>query len=318
MNTYLIVSETNYFINIKIKEITKDISNVINFNMDDNSIDEILNEASYFSMFEDKKCLIVKNAKFFSSSRNSDSNKAKEDSSKLLNYLANENKNTIIIFILNDKVDTKKKIYSVLKNNNNVFTFNNMTKTEMKNELKRIIVNNKYDIDDKSLWYIINNSLNNFDLAVNEINKIFIYYSKPCFIEYDDVLKITCKTIIDNNFKLIDSIIVKDLNNSLKYLDDLKILKVEPTIIIALLYREFRLMLSIILYEKSNISKDVILNNLHLALWQYDKIKNEIRLYTEDEIKKEIICLSDIDYGLKSGEMSKETVLLNYILKICK
>lgn len=318
MNTYLIVSETIYHSEKKLQELKRDIHNVITFNMDENTMDEILEEASYFSMFDDRKCIIVKNAKIFSSSKKEESKKTKEDSDKLLNYLNNENKNTKIIFICNGKVDSKKKIYNIIKENNNLFIYKSLTKTEMKNELYNIAKNNGYNIDDKSIWHIINNSLGNFDLAINELKKIMIYYSNPTQIKYEDVIALTSKTLEENNFKLVDSIISRDLSNSLKYLEESKILKVEPTVIISLLYREFKLMLSSLIYEENKYSYNEILKNLKLADWQYQKIKNNLRLYNKNELKDEIVKLSNLDYKCKSGFLNKDVMLINYIMDLCE
>ena len=317
MNTYLIVSETIYNINKTLKELTENIPNIVTFNMDENTIDEVLQEASYFSMFDDKKCVIVKNAKIFGTTKSSDSSKSKEDSNKLLKYLENENTNTKLIFIYNGKCDSKKKIYNIIKEAGNLYFFNNMTKTDMKNELLKIANNNKYKVEDKSLWYIINNTLGNFDLCINELNKIMLFYNKPCEIKYEDVLNLTSRGIEDNNFKLVDSIINRDLENSLKLLNDAKILKVEPNIILSLIYREFKLMLSILLYENNNYNHYDVLKELKLAEWQYEKIKNNIRIYNIREIKEEIVKLSKIDYKCKSGLMNKDVMLINYILDLC-
>lgn len=317
MNTYLIVSETIYNVKEKLKELTKDIPNIVNFNLEENTMDEVLQEASYFSMFEDKKCIIVKNAKIFSSSKNSENNKIKEDSDKLLKYLNNENSNTRLIFVCNGKCDSKKKIFNIIKDNGNVFIYNSMTKTDMKNELAKIVSNNKYKIDDNSLWYIINNTLGNFDLCINELNKIMIYYSKPCVIKYEDVINLVSKSIEDNNFKLVDSIISRDLDNSLNLLNDIKILKVEPNIILSLIYREFRLMLSVLLYEKNKYNHLDVLKELKLAEWQYNKVKNNLRIYNLREIKEEIIKLSILDYKCKSGLINKDAMLISYIMDLC-
>lgn len=317
MNTYLIVSETNYHIEKKLNELKNGINNIIVFNMDINTIDEVLEEASYFSMFDDLKCIIVKNTKIFSASKNGDTNKIKDDINKLLKYLENENKNTKLIFICNGKVDSKKKIYNLIKDSGNVYSFPNLTKTDMKNELSKIITKNGYKIDDSSLWYIINNSLGNFDLAINEVNKIMTYYSNPQTIKYEDVVGLTAKTLEDNNFKFVDAIISRDLENSIKYLNEAKILKVEPNIILSLLYREFKLMLSITLYEKNKYSHDEVLKNLRLADWQYNKIKNNLRIYNIREIKEEIIKISELDYQIKSGLINKDVVLITYIMELC-
>lgn len=317
MNTYLIVSETIYNIEKKLKDLTKDISNIITFNLDIDTIDSVLEEASYFSMFDSQKCLIVKNAKFFGSSKNADSTKSKESITKLLKYLEQENPNTKIIFILNGKADSKKKIYNIFKENNTLFSYPSGTKTDMKITLSNIAKKEGYKIEDNSLWYIINNSYGNFDLALNELKKIMVYYSKPCLIKYEDVINLTAKTIEDNNFKIVDSIINKDLESSLKHLEELKILKVEPTIILALIYREYRLMLSVFLYEKNKYNYNEILKNLKLAEWQYNKVKDNLRKYNVNEIKKAIVKLSDIDYGYKSGQINRDTLLITYILESC-
>jgi len=317
MNTYLIVSETNYNTLEKLKELKNGIDNIITFNMDENSIDEILQEASYFSMFDDLKCVIVKNAKIFGSSKSSDTNKSKEDANKLLKYLENENKNTKLIFIYNGKADSKKKIYNIIKDNGNLYSYASMTKTDMKNELSKIVIKNGYKIDDSSLWFIINNSLGNFDLAVNEINKILIYYSNPCTIKHEDVVALTSKTLEDNNFKLVEFIINRDLENSIKALNEAKILKVEPNVILSLIYREFRLMLSVLLYESNKCNYSDILKNLKLADWQYNKVKSNLRNYNIREIKEEIVKLSSLDYKLKSGLINKDVILINYIMDLC-
>ncbi len=316
MNTYLIVSETIYNIEKTLDELKKGINNVITYNLDINTLDEVLEEASYFSMFEEDKCLIVKNAKFFLANKKEESNKNKEDINKLLKYLDNENKKTKLIFIVNGKADSKKKIYNLIKDAGNLYNYPNLTKTEMKNELNKIVKSKGYTIDDETLWYIINN-LGNFDLCINELNKIMIYYSKEQKILLEDVKQLLSKVIEENNFKLVDSIINKDLSNIFKYLEESKILKTEPNIIISLLYREFKLMLSTLLYEENKYSYSDVLKNLKLAEWQMTKVRGNLRIYNKEEIKEQIVKLSDLDYQSKSGLINKDVILIKYILELC-
>ncbi len=317
MNTYLIISETIYFMQNTLNTLKNGIDNVVSFNLQENTLSEVLEEASYLSMFNDQKCIIVKNAQIFASNKGVESKKYKEDADKLLKYLDNENKNVKLIFVLNGKADSKKKIYSILNEHNNVYIEKKLTKTDIKNELNNIVKDNGYTIEDKSLWYIINNSLGNLDLCVNELNKLFIYYSKKCVIKYEDVIALTSKGIEENNFKLVDSIINKNLEESLKNLKEAQIFKIEPSVIIALLYREFRLMLSVKLYEEARLKPIEIMSNLKLADWQLQKVKANLQMYNKDEIKTQIIKLGDIDYQYKSGLINKDVVLITYILNLC-
>ncbi len=316
MNTFLLVSETNYFIENKLEELKDGIDNIVTFNMDINTINEVLEEASYASMFNDNKCIIVKNTKNFSASKNGDTNKSKDDNQKILNYLANENPHTRLIFISKNGIDNKKKIVNIFKENNNLFIYPNIKKTEIKNELKKIAESKKFQVDDQSLWHIVNSSLGDLDLAVNELNKIMNYYEKPTKILYQDVYNLTAKTLKDNNFKLVDAIISRDLDSTFIALEEAKRLKIEPYSILNLLYREYKLMLSTILLEENKYLEKDILKELKLADWQFKKVKNNLYNYSKEEIKNIIIKLSDLDYQIKSGLIDKDVVLINFILNL--
>ncbi len=317
MNTYLIISDTIYFRDSILKELKKDIDNIITFNLAENTLDEVLEEASYFSMFAEEKCIIIKNANFFLASKKDETKKNKEDSDKLKKYLAKENELTKLIFIVDGKVDTKKSIYNTIKEHNHVYENTKMTKTEMKNILSQIVTDHKFTVDDKSLWYILNNSLSNLDLAIAELNKIFNYYDKPCHIAYEDVLNLVCKSVTENNFKLVDSIISKNLEESLINLEEIKLFKVEPTVILSLLYREFKLMLSTLLYRENRYNIKEILINLKLAEWQFNKVDNNLRMYNKEEIMDNIVKLAELDYKCKSGLINKDVVLIEYIFWLC-
>lgn len=314
MSTYLIVSDSLYTIQNKIKSILEGISNVVTFNMEENTIDDILIEASYFSMFMEKKGIVVKNAKMFGTKITEND---KKDLEKLEKYLNNENKESILIFTYMGTVDTRKKVFNTLKENNRVFLYKTFTKTELKNEIKDIINKEGYTINDDSLWYIVNNSLGNFDLAINEVNKLFLYYNKPCKILHEDVINLVSHTIEDNNFKLVDSIIKRDLQLSLSYLRESEILKVEPSQIISLLYREFKLMLSLAIYDKNKYSINDFSKEFKLMSWQIDKIRANMRLYNMREMKEEIQNLCELDYKYKSGKIPRDVVLIKYIISLC-
>lgn len=314
MSTYLIVSDSLYTIQNKIKSILEGITNVVTFNMEENTIDDVLTEASYFSMFMDKKGIVVKNAKMFGTKITEND---KKDLEKLEKYLNNENKESILIFTYMGTVDTRKKVFNTLKENNRVFLYKTFTKTELKNEIKDIINKEGYTISDDSLWYIVNNSLGNFDLAINEVNKLFLYYNKPCKILHEDVVNLVSHTIEDNNFKLVDSIIKRDLQFFLSYLKESEILKVEPSQIISLLYREFKLMLSLAIYDKNKYNNNDFSKEFKLMSWQIDKIRANMRLYNMREMKEEIQNLSELDYKYKSGKIPRDVVLIKYIISLC-
>ena len=58
MNTYLIVGTINYFKEKEVKKIIKDNPH-ITFDLECNTLEELITEASFSSMFDDKKYIVV-------------------------------------------------------------------------------------------------------------------------------------------------------------------------------------------------------------------------------------------------------------------
>lgn len=318
MNTYIISGTISYFINKEIKNIIKD-NKYISYDLACLSLDDLLNEASFVSMFGDKKYIVVKNAPYFFASKKEKETKVREEEiNKLLRYLNNENKDTTIIFVLNNKPDTRKKITKLIIDNNNYISIPDMRKTEMKEELKKYIYENKYKIDDKSLWYILDSTLNNFDMCINELNKIMIYYNTECFIKYEDVLKLCPKLISDNSFILVDSIMERKLYDSIKNIIILRTYKIDPIIIFMSLVSEIRKTLYLDLYKGACLGYSDILKEMDIRDFQYKKYDNYLRIYNRKELEKLLVELSKYDVSLKSENVNNELLLYKYIVSNCE
>ena len=110
MKIVLINGESILLCNEKINSIVGDNKNVISFDMNGCSMEDVLLEAGYFSMFEEEKFIIIRNANFFGSGKISE-----KDSESLLKYLNNPNSLTSLIFICNEKIDSRKKITKIMK-----------------------------------------------------------------------------------------------------------------------------------------------------------------------------------------------------------
>ena len=170
---YLLYGLEKYLIDERIKKIIQEnnIENIdINrYNLENSTIDEIIEDASIISMFQDKKMIIVDNAYIFTSSTNK---KLPEQNIDLLTkYLNSNNSNTILIFVvLKDKIDTRKKITTLFKNVGKIEEYN------LTNDISKIVINlfKPYQINNKNVNLLINRVGNNLSLLSSEIEKIKI------------------------------------------------------------------------------------------------------------------------------------------------
>ena len=310
MNTYLIISESYHLINEEIKKIIKD-NNYLTFNMNNFSIKDLIDEASYFSFESTKKYIVASNADFFGASKISE-----EDLELLYKYLLKPNSNTVLIFTSLSNIDSRKKIVKEIKVNNGLIIIPKMDKKTINITLSKYLKNRGYDADYNTINYIIDNSYDNLDIMFNELDKIILYYDKPCKVNYNDVVKIVGTKLDNNNFHFVNAVIEKKLDLALKLLKDLKIYKVEVTSLVILLAREYRLMYYVKkMYANMNITE--ICSYLGLADWQVSKLYNNSIHYQEKELLNNLVLLCNIDLNIKKGLWDKDVAFYTFLLDAC-
>ena len=312
MKIVLITGESILLINEKIDEIVKDNKNITSFDMNANTIEDVLLEAGYFSMFEEEKFIIVRNANFFGSGKLNE-----KEADSLLKYFENPNSLSNIIFICSEKIDSRKKITKALKEKYEMITIPTLKYYEIENRVEKYFGKEGYKIDKDTVKYIVANSLNNYDLVMNEVEKIILYYNHPSYIKKSDVENIVSKSMNTNNFLFVDAIIDGDLEKSLALLKDLKTMKVEPTILISLIAGDIRIMLNIKKLLEENKREYEILNELKLMDWQLEKYLKKAFPYKIKELEEWLVKLTELDLKIKSGKLEKYDALELFILDIC-
>ena len=303
---YLISGTSNYLIN---KEITKIIGEEEYTKVDylASTMEEIIIEASYNDLFASKKNIIVKNATCFSEKN--------DTATKLLEkYLENSNPNTTLIFIT-DKVNEKLKIVNLMKTKAHTILLKPMYASDATSKLMEEVKNLGYTISYEDAKYIIDVSLNNFDIAMNNVNKICLYYSSPCKFVSSDIKALTSLSLDDNLFRFVDYVITGNYTQVFKMLEDFKIQKIEPFIIFNMLAREYRNMLLVSeAYHSKN--QTTYLNALNLQKWQQDKLLKNCTNYTRKSLEDELVKLAQIDLDIKSGKIDKNLALEMYLVSL--
>lgn len=311
MKIYLIASESIRLIDEKIKKITKEETNIESFDLNSMSIEELMEEANYLSLFDDQRIIIAKNAYVFGSDKDN-----KTNSELILKYMDHPNENTTLIFTYNGKVDMRKKIVKDLKEKYKLINIEKLAYNDLVEKIRILVKKDNFTIDLESINYIINNCLNNYDLIYNEIEKIKLYYVNPCKFDFNDVKKIVSKSIEENNFKFVELVINRDLKKAFNLLEDFSILKIEPISLINLLAREYRLMHMIkILYDDKKGINDIS-SKLKLQNWQTEKMLKNSFNYNLDELESNLLVLNECDLQMKSVYFDKYSILKTYLLKL--
>ena len=187
---YLIETDSKVLLDEELKKIVKNSMNKVIYQFSDVKIKDILEEASYVSMFSDTKYLIVKNADFFGKGKLTD-----EESKLLQSYLNHPYEMTVLIFTTYEPIDKRKKI--VKEFNGKVISLKSFSGFDLVNATKKLVLSKGYHISDDGIRYLISACLNNWDLINSEVNKLGLIFKKDDKITNDVLRDIVSQNISD-------------------------------------------------------------------------------------------------------------------------
>lgn len=303
---YLLYGTKEFQINEEIKKISKNIQeiNISKYDLENDLLSTVIEDCETYSLFNEKKVVIVNNANIFTSSTSKDS----EIIEKYLNHI---NENTILILtVINDKIDERKKITKLIKKNGIVKCFNDQLDiySLIRNLLK------DYKIDYNSINTLIDRVGSNPLIIQNEINKIKIYKGEDKNITEEDILNLTTKIIEIDIFKLIDYIVKGNKEKALEMYYEMLKMNEEPLKIIIMLANQFRIMYqSKELLKKGYTEKDIA-GILKIHPYRVKLAIQNSRLYNSSVLLKKLDELADIDMGIKTGSINKNLSLELFIL----
>ena len=308
---YLISIPSYHLIDNETKKVVKE-NDYVDFNMARTSIKDIIDEASYYTLTGDEKYIVVSNANFFGSEKLDE-----KDNELLLNYIKNPIKSTVIIFTTTMPIDLRKSITKEIKSKYKLININKFSYKDYETEINKYISSKGFKIEYDCIKYLINNSYDNLDIMFNEIDKMMLYYNHLTTIKYKDLLQVVGSVIDNNNFHFVEAVINKNLKLSLKLFNDLKVYKTEPVMLISLLAREYRLMYYVKKMYQNKKMLVSICSELKLQDWQVNKLYNNSIKYSDDELLKNLVNLSNCDVSIKKGIWDKDVALISFLLESC-
>lgn len=309
---YLFYGIEKYLIEQEIKKIEeKENCDIIHYNLEIDSLKQIIEDASMISLFDDKKIIIIENATIFTGTTNK---KILDQDIKLLEeYIKNPNPNTIIIFtIIKEKLDTKKKLVSLFKEKGIVKEFNKIQ------NINSIILNElqPYQMDSNTINIFISRIGTNLQLLKQEIEKIKVYKDDDLNITKQDIIELTNKNVELDIFKLIDYILLKNKEAAIEcYLEMLKQGE-EPIAIIVMLANQIRIMYQAKELIKKGYSEKDIASLLEIHEFRVKKGLEKARLYQKEDLLYNLERLADLDFEIKTGKIEKNRGLELFILTI--
>lgn len=312
---YLFYGTEEFLIHREIKNIIKDNNiediDVSYYNLENDLLDNVLDDASMNSLFSTRKIMVVDNSYIFAGTVRK---KGPDHNLELLiKYLANPNPDTILIFTNNDEsIDERKKIVKTIKNNGNVKEFNKLKFND--NFIKQEL--NDYKMSMPTIKAFSNYVGSNLAIVSSEIEKLKLYKGDDKNITTDDVYMV-CSELIDVDLnELTNSIVSKNVKKALKIYEELVKQGEEPLQIIIRLANQFRIIYQVKELSKKGYSNKDITNILGIHPYRIQKALEISYQFPSQKLLNYLKKLSDMDEGIKMGTIDKNMALELFILEV--
>lgn len=293
----LIISDSYYYIKQKLDDLCKNSSDIIKINYNNYETSEIISELSYTSLFDENKTVIIENAEdLFSKGFEND----------LFNeYFSNHDIVTKAIFITS-KIDKTNKYYKYIKDKYNIFDSTVIKKYNNILEVKKYVKDHNSSITDKALNYLKESCLNDYDLMIREIDKLLILGKDN--ISDELVYNLVSLTPDGNNKRFIDALMDLDMKESLICVENMKMLNIDISKMLALIAWNVRVTYLIKKYRKDKSKLDLVLKQYKVQDYAYNNFVRRGNIRSEEEFENLLVELANIDTDLKNFKLDRKNL----------
>ena len=308
MNNYLIKSNAISLIDKKIEELIKekdfDSSSVTTYDLEEDSITSLIEDADTISFLTPNKVIIGKNL--------SNNNLDEKNLKTLSKYLDNPNSDVLLILVTTN-IDARKKIVKEVINKLSLVNISTDTKEIVKDILKG------YDVEYRVINLLEEYYSEDLERLISETKKLALAFINNKKITYKDALELLVKPLNKQDslaFDLVREIALKDKKKAVNIYNELLSYNIESYALFGLLESQYRLLYQVKVLNKRNISYNDMASILEVHPFRVKKTLELVRYYTLKEIRKLLKNLSDIDFKIKSGVYENNIVIDLLILNI--
>ena len=307
---YVFIGNEINIINKNQEELIKElnISNIIKLDYTDLSIMDVINEACFVDLFNERKLIIVSNFSF---------KKMKEkDEDEFMRYIENMNDNVIIFKCIDESLDNRKKLIKLINEKCKVVNCEKLDYKSLNTYITNMFKEKGYNINNNQIYKIMTLCEYNTDLTINEVTKLMLYKGNDTQITNADIDAVISRSYEKEMYNFIDNVMRRSLSKSF---DSYNLLKgsVDEIVILDSLAKEIRQVYQIKeLTGKMNDGGIMSVTGIRSS-FSLQKKKEYINLFTVDELLNGLYLLSNADIDVKINGIDKSKVLESFLINFC-
>lgn len=319
---YLLYGEETFLLESILKKIKANFGELVKginyIQIDETNVKELIQDIDTPAFGYEKKLIIARNTGLFNKESKGKKSSWAELSTKISDYISNNinivNESTVLVFV--EDVIEKNELYKVIEKNGIVCNFERQNPLQLVGRLKTICKAYKVEIEDSVAKYLIETCGTSMQDLINEIRKLIEYVGEGGTVKKEDIDLLAIKQIDSVIFDLTDSLGNKNIKKAMDTLNGLIYNKEPVQKILITLYNHFKKLYIVKLSEKYNRNTAECLNLKPNQMFLINKYKTQAKYFNENELRKILEELINLDTNYKIGEidlnLGLEAILCSY------
>jgi len=294
---YLLYGEERYLVRHYAESLAKALGEPDNFE-GTVPIESIIMAADSLPFFSDKRLVRVRDSKLFVSGR-------KADSEAMTTYLPNVPDSTVLVFMESD-VDRRGRLYKKAAEIGGVVECVPLSPQALATWLNRIFKQKNKIIDPSAANLLIRYAAHNMTTLAQEAEKLSAYVGKGSQITAEDISSVCTPTLQTRVFDLIAAMGSGRTAEALGMYQNMLLMKEQPLMILAMIIRQFRIMLNVKAAAEKQMPKPQIAKALGLRSFVVDEALAQSRRFSIHSVIHALRSCQDTDIKIKTGLIGAE------------
>ncbi|MBN8203896.1 DNA polymerase III subunit delta [Cytobacillus firmus] len=321
-NVHVLFGPERYFLEKKKQEIInntippeeRDLSVTIH-DARETSIQEALDDCQTISFLGGNRVVIVKDAYFLTTEKARE--KVDHNLDSLLSYMEKPSGDAVLVIMVPyEKLDNRKKVVKNLKKLAAVYEAKSLKGGQLFDWVYKRTREQGVSMSTEGINLLISYIGSNLYQLENEIIKMALHIGPSNELEVQHIENLVSRTLEQDIFKLINAIVSKRAEEAFLLLEDMFRQGEDSIKIINLIARQFRILFQLQELKKEGLSNGQIASKIKLPPFLVNMNMNLSGQYEGKELLGILSQLTELDYQMKTGQVSKELALESFIAKI--
>lgn len=266
-------------------------------------IESIVEQAETLPFFASKRVIVIENSGWF-----------QKGGDKMAQYLPQLPETTCFVFV-ETQIDKRSKLYKCVKTHGRIYEFARQDEMILKRWVVDMLKKENKTIAPSDLQFLLERTGTEMANIKTEMEKLLCYTLGKAEVTREDIENICTKRVQNQIFDMINAIADKEQKRALQLYYDLLTLKEPPMRILALIGRQFNLLLQVKELRKKGYSSKLISEKTGLHSFIVGKYEKQAAKFKTKELRQALEDCVTADENVKTGKMQD---IMSVEILICK